>query len=280
MKKLRTIPAYKLGRGLIVAFLCLMLISYLYPLFWIGMSSFKTQEEIFINSFSLPSNPTFENFMGVWRTGIKNYYINSIFITAASCVVTTAVSALAAFALSRYTFRLRRFWFLFLLCGLMLSPQVSLISNYKILQTLHLYNTYWGLILIYSAFRIPFSMFLMWSYFITLPMDVEEAACLDGCSNLRIFTQIVLPMSKPIMATSILLTARYVWNDFLFCMVYTESASMRTIPYGLYTLRGETRVNWAYLMAGMVLAALPMIVGFILTEKQFVRGLTAGSVKG
>ncbi len=169
---------------------------------------------------------------------------------------------------------------MYLLCGLMLAPQVSLISNYKILQGLHLYNSYAGLVFVYTAFRVPYTMFLMWSYFMTLPKDIEEAACIDGCSSFQNFAHILLPMSKPIMATGTILTVRYVWNDFLFSMVYTESAALRTIPYGLNALKSETGTEWAKLMAGMVISAIPIIVLFTFTQKYFVRGLAVGAVKG
>lgn len=198
----------------------------------------------------------------------------------ASSLLVAAVSALAAFPLSRYRFRSRRFWFLFLLCGLMLAPQVSLISNYKILQALHLYDSYLGLILVYTAFRVPYTMFLMWSYFMTVPKDIEEAACIDGCTSFMIFWRILVPISKPIMATGILLTARYVWNDFLFSLIYTESAALKTIPYGLNSLKGESGTDWGQLMAGMAISSIPIIILFICTQKYFVRGLTVGAVKG
>lgn len=168
---------------------------------------------------------------------------------------------------------------MYLLCGLMLAPQVSLISDYKILQGLHLYNTYVGLILVYTAFRIPYTMFLMWSYFMTTPRDIEDAARIDGCNSIQSFTRILLPMSKPIMATGTILTVRYVWNDFLFSMVYTESSALRTIPYGLNALKSETGTDWAKLMAGMVISAVPIIILFCFTQKYFVRGLAVGAVK-
>lgn len=281
MRKLRHMPLHILAlRTLIVLCLLALLALYIFPLLWVALSGFKTSRELFLSSFSFPSSFNFENFTGVWRVGISQYYLNSILITVVSCLLTTLFAAMAAYPLSRYRFRGKRFWFMFLLCGLMLAPQVSLISNYKLLQTLHLYDTYWALFLTYTAFRIPFTMFLMWSFFCKLPKEVEEAAAIDGCSSFRTFWSIVMPMSKPAIATSLLLTARYVWNDFMFSLVFTESTSMRTIPYGLYSLRGESGTNWGYLLAGMTMAALPMIILYLCAQKQFVRGLSAGSVKG
>ncbi|PWM39479.1 MAG: carbohydrate ABC transporter permease [Clostridiales bacterium] len=267
-------------RFLVILLFVVMLVGALYPMLWVAVSGFKSTTELLISPFKLPAEWSLKNYLGVWKIGISRFFLNSVFITVASSLLVATVSALAAFPLSRYRFRSRRFWFLFLLCGLMLAPQVSLISNYKILQALHLYDSYLGLILVYTAFRVPYTMFLMWSYFMTVPKDIEEAACIDGCTSFMIFWRILVPISKPIMATGILLTARYVWNDFLFSLIYTESAALKTIPYGLNSLKGESGTDWGQLMAGMAISSIPIIILFICTQKYFVRGLTVGAVKG
>ena len=268
-----------IARILITAILGVLLIAVFYPLFWMILSGFKDTTGLLTNPFGLPDRWRFENYISIWNSGIKQYFFNSLLITALSALLVAILSSFAAFALSRYQCRSRNFWFMYLLCGLMLAPQVSLISDYKILQGLHLYNTYVGLILVYTAFRIPYTMFLMWSYFMTTPRDIEDAARIDGCNSIQSFTRILLPMSKPIMATGTILTVRYVWNDFLFSMVYTESSALRTIPYGLNALKSETGTDWAKLMAGMVISPLPIIIFFCLRQKYFVRGLAVGAVK-
>lgn len=257
-----------------------MLVGVFYPLIWMVLSGFKDNTGLLTDPFGFPDKWRISNYISIWNSGIKRYFFNSLLITVLSSALVAVVSSLAAFVLSRYEFKSRRFWFMYLLCGLMLAPQVSLISDYKILQGLGLYNTYAGLIMVYTAFRVPYTMFLMWSYFMTMPHDIEEAACIDGCSSFQSFVYILLPMSKPIMATGTILTVRYVWNDFLFSMVYTESSALRTIPYGLNALRSETGTEWAKLMAGMVISAIPIIVLFTFTQKYFVRGLAVGAVKG
>lgn len=235
---------------MIVAILLLLLVSFIYPLFWMIISALKTNTEIFTTSYELPKILQWKNFVKVWNIGVKDYFLNSIIMTVASCLLTTAISGFAAFALCRYRFRARHAILMFILGGLMLAPQVGLIPNYQIMQALHLFDTYTGMILLYTVFRIPFTTFFMWTYFSTLPLEVEEAACIDGCSNIRILFRIVFPMCKPMLWTSILLTARFVWNDFLLGVIFTKSDSLRTIPYGLYSLRSEVGVDWAVLMAG------------------------------
>ena len=141
-------------RFLVILLFVVMLVGALYPMLWVAVSGFKSTTELLISPFKLPAEWSLKNYPGVWKIGISRFFLNSVFITVASSLLVATVSALAAFPLSRYRFRSRRFWFLFLLCGLMLAPQVSLISNYKILQALHLYDSYLGLILVYTAFRL------------------------------------------------------------------------------------------------------------------------------
>ena len=148
-------------RTLIGAGMAVMLIGVFYPLFWMVLSGFKDNTGLLTNPFGLPDKWRFSNYVSIWNNGIRRYFFNSLVITVLSSALVAVVSSFAAFALSRYRFRSRRFWFMYLLCGLMLAPQVSLISNYKILQGLHLYNSYAGLVFVYTAFRVPYTMFLM-----------------------------------------------------------------------------------------------------------------------
>jgi len=120
----------------------------------------------------------------------------------------------------------------------------------------------------------------MRSYFITLPREVEESAFIDGCNSWQVFSKIVLPMSRPIIATSALLTAMFTWNEFMFALVFIEDNSLRTVPVGLMNLRGALTTKWSVLLAGLTLSALPMIIMFLIFQKQLIRGLTSGSVKG
>ena len=162
----------------------------------------------------------------------------------------------------------------------MLSPQVSLISLFKLVQKLHIYNTYWGMIIPYVAFRIPFDTFLIRGYMMSLPISIEEAAFVDGCSTLQIFWKIVMPMSKPIIATAALLASMQIWNEFMFALVFIEDEALKTIPVGLMSLRGTLSTDWTILLAGLTISVVPIVLLFIVAQKYFVKGLTAGSVKG
>ena len=206
--------------------------------------------------------------------------MNSVIVTVVATVFTVIAASLLAFILSRFEFRFKGILFVIVLGGMMLSPEVSLISLYKMLQGFGIYNTRWALIIHYTAFRVPFTTFLMWSYFKSLPVEVEESAYIDGCNIFQVFIKMVIPMSKPILATSALLAAMNFWNEFMFGLVFIESTSLKTIPIGLMNLRGTLTTKWSIMIAGLSISAIPMIVIYLIFQKQLVRGLTAGSVKG
>ncbi|MEG0167244.1 MAG: carbohydrate ABC transporter permease, partial [Ruthenibacterium sp.] len=215
-----------------------------------------------------------------WDIGVGTYFANSVIVTVIAMLMTVVFAALIAFVLARFEFRMKTFLFILVLGGMMLSPEVSLISLYKMMQGMGIYNTYWALIIPYTAFRIPFTTFLMWSYFKDLPIEIEESAYLDGCTTFQIFTRMILPMSKPVVATSALLAAMTFWNEFMFGLVFIESTALKTIPIGLMNLRGTLTTKWSIMLAGLTISALPMIVVFLIFQKQLVRGMTAGGVKG
>ncbi|MHA1381894.1 MAG: carbohydrate ABC transporter permease, partial [Candidatus Helarchaeota archaeon] len=197
-----------------------------------------------------------------------------------STFLTVLISSLAAFPLSRFSFKGRHIILMAIISGLMLAPQVSLVSLFKLLQTLGIYNTYLALIIPYVAYRIPFIVFLIWSYFISLPKEIEESAYIDGCSDWLLFWRIILPMSKPIIATSALLSARVFWNEFMFALVFIEKDKLKTIPVGLMNLKSNLSTDWTILLAALATSALPIIILFLILQRHFIRGLTIGGVKG
>lgn len=267
-------------RAILFILLTALAVSILYPLFWMVMTSFKTNRELFLNTWALPTTWQWSNYVLAWKAGVGRFFFNSVFVTTISTAAATLIGALAAYPLSRFDFRGRTAILLFIVGGLMLAPQISLISLYKLLQGLGIYNTYWAMIVPYVAYRIPFTVFLLWSYFLFLPREVEEAAYSDGCTSWGILWHVVLPMSRPIIATAALLSARVIWNEFMFALVFVEDSALRTIPIGLMGLKSQVDTDWTVLLAGLTMSAIPIILLFILTQKQFVRGLAEGGVKG
>ena len=246
------------------------------------ISGFKSNGDLFTNSFGLPKEWLFSNYILAWKVGIGRYLLNSVFVTFVSVALTVIISALAAFALTNngLYFKGRDAVFIFILAGLMLAPQVSVVPLYKMLNKMHLYNTYWAMILPYTAFRIAFTVMLMRAYFLGLPASLDEAAYIDGCTSFGVFSKIIMPLCKPILASSALMSAMYCWNEFMMAMIFTSNDKIRTIPTGLMNLTGTLRTEWGTLIAGLAISALPIIIVFIIFQKQFVRGIAAGSVKG
>ena len=260
--------------GLIFYFLIIA-----YPLLWMVMSSFKSTEEIFTNSWSLPETWLVDNYVAAWESGISSYFLNSVIVTGLSCVLTVFVSALGAYGLSRFEFKGKTFILVICLGGLMLSPQVSLIPLYNIIQKLGLYNTHWALILPYVAYRIPLTILLIRAYFLSIPKELEEAARLDGCTSIGILFRIFIPMSVPILLTTTILTAYYTWNEFMFAIIFIDDDSLRTIPAGLMQFRDALQTDWGVLLAGLTISAAPIVILFLFMQKYFIRGIASGSVK-
>ena len=181
--------------GIVLLFLIFLALMIIVPLGWMIISGFKTNNDLFTNSFGMPREWMVSNYKLAWQVGVGKYFFNSIFVTVVSTALTLLVSAMAAFALTngRMYFKGRELVFIFILAGLMLAPQVSIIPLFKILNKIHLYNTYWAMIVPYVVFRIPFAVFLMRAYFLGLPASLDEAAYIDGCTSWGVFTRIVLP---------------------------------------------------------------------------------------
>jgi raffinose/stachyose/melibiose transport system permease protein len=265
---------------IILVWFSLFSLVIIYPIIWLALSGLKTNSDFFLNTWSLPEEWVWENYIAAWDAGIGKYFFNSVFITVVSVITVLLFGSMAAYGLSRFRFKGQNILLIIILSGLMLAPQVSLIPLYKLLQGVGLYNTYGALIIPYVAFQLPFAIFLMRSYFLSIPKELEEAAIIDGCNRWKVYWNIVIPMGKPIIASCALLTAMNVWNEFMFALVFIEDSSLRTIPVGLMNLRSQLNTNFGIQLAGLAISALPMIIAYIIFQKQFVRGISAGGVKG
>jgi raffinose/stachyose/melibiose transport system permease protein len=264
----------------IFTILVLYFIVIAYPLFWMVINSFKSTPEIFSSSWSLPKEWLFSNYAEAWNTGISGYFVNSLIVTGVTCFITVLISALGAFSLARFDFRGKNLLLVFCMGGMMLSPQVSLVPLYKLIQLLGIHDTYFAMIFPYVAYRIPITILLIRAAFLEVPKELEESAFLDGCNTWTIFLKIFVPLNKPILLTAVVLTAYYTWNEFMFALIFVDSDSLKTIPAGLMQFRDALQTNWGVLMAGLMISALPIILLFIFMQKYFIRGLSSGSVKG
>ena len=263
-------------RLLIWGLLLALALGILYPLVWMVISGFKSNTEVFDDPWGLPSALRWENFVAAWNQGVVRYLSNSVIVTAASIVTTTLFSAWAAFGLTRLRLPFGNAVVLLILGGLMLAPTVALIPLFRLLQGLGIFNTYWALIVLYTAFRIPFTTFLIRAYMIELPHEVDEAATIDGAGQWQIFWRVILPMCRPILVSAALLQALFAWNEFVFALVFISDDALKTLPVGLVSMQSRLLTNWPVVFAGLTMAALPIVVLFLIGQRQFLRGLTEG----
>jgi raffinose/stachyose/melibiose transport system permease protein len=264
------------GRLFVWGLLAGLVVAILYPLLWMVLSGFKTNQEIFGDPFGLPGALRWENYQVAWEQGVLKYFGNSVIVTAASVVTTTMISAWAAYGLTRLDLPLSQPLLLIVLGGLMLAPTVALVPLFRLLQTLELFNTYWALVILYTAFRVPFTTFLIRAYMIDLPLELDEAAKIDGASNRQIFWRIILPMCRPILVSAALLQALFAWNEFVFALAFISDDALKTLPVGLMSMQSRLTTDWPVVFAALSLAAAPMILLFLVGQRQFLRGLTEG----
>lgn len=255
-------------------------VAMLLPFVWMLSTSLKRPPEIFTYPpIWLPSQLAWGNYAAtVAAMPFGRFYLNSLIVTASSTSLQILVSSLAAFAFARMRFAGRETLFVLYLATLMIPFQVTMIPNFILVRWLGWYDTYQALILP-TAFS-AFSTFLLRQYFMGIPRELDEAARLDGASSWRIWWQIILPLSGPVLASLAIFVSLNSWNDFLWPLIITNSPEMRTLPVGLSTFQGQFKTEWNLLMAGSVIALLPMLLVYIIGQRWFIRGITLSGLGG
>jgi len=262
-------------------FLSLFAIINIIPLFWMVVNSFKNEQEYALSPFSLPEALHVSNYAEAWKVANMNvYFLNSLFVTFASLVVTVFLGALASYFLSRFQFRLRGFTYGVFLLGMLVPIHATLIPIFLIMQKLHLLDTHLSLILPYTAFHLSLTIIILEGFMRGFPKDLEESGVMDGAGIFRIFWSIILPITRPAMATVIILNFIYNWNEYLFALVLISSSELKTLPLGLANFVGIETANLTLQMAALTMALIPIIIFYLLLQKQLVTGMTAGAVKG
>lgn len=269
-------------RLLIIYFVLIIFAAwFIFPIYWAIAAALKESGEIFTNPWGLPSNPTLQNFIDAWILGgFSTAYINSIILTLLTTIVVIILSAMVAYPLSRFTFRLRNTLFYLIVSGYMIPPIAILIPLYFMLKSMNLIDTLFGIFLAYIGLNLPIPVFIMRSYISTIPRELDESAVIDGASPWYIFWRIIFPLSKPAIAAVGIWTALMTWQDFLYALTMLLSPKNFTIPRAILNFYGIYFNAWGYIAAGFVFAILPMQIVFLLFQRQFIRGLAAGAVKG
>ena len=259
----------------------IVIIISLFPFLWVLLSSFKTNSQILSSSFSLPTSFYTDGYrIALEKVDIISRFFTSLFVAGISTVLAVVLYSMAGYVLARTDFKGKKIIFMLLISSMLIPSNAMVQPVYFVINKLGLYDTKAGLILIYTGFGMALSLFLMKNFFMSVPKELEEAATIDGATLMQIYGHIYLPLSKPIISTVIIMTAYYAWNEFVFATIFVDSSKLRTIPVGLMVFRDGLMTEWGVVLAGMVISCLPIIVLFLLMQKSFVRGMTAGAVKG
>ncbi len=271
-KKGRTVSIY-------IAY-TLLTIIFLFPVLWVLLSSLKTQSELFTYPLTIfPANPTLDNYREAFRSGtFLRYFGNSGYVTVIATFITVMINTMAGYALSKYIFKGRDLIFFIMIATLMIPLQVIMIPIFLLEKNLGLLNTLWGIIIPPAA--TPTGIFLARQYMMTIPNSLIESARIDGSGEWFIFRKIILPLAKPIIATITIFSFMWRWNDFLWPFIVISKQKKYTLQLALSNFVGQYDVDWSKLLSMTVIAILPMIIVFLAFQKYFIKGLTAGGVKG
>lgn len=262
-------------------FLLAVALMMIYPLYWLFLSAFKTSEDFFNNPFSLPAEWTLENIFKAWEVAnLGKAMINSSIVTITATVLTVFIGALTAYALSRYSFRLKGPLMAFFVLGLLIPIHSTLVPLFIMMNKLNMLNTYWALILPYTAFELPIAIFLTVAYMSSIPRELEEAAYIDGTGYWGVFFKVMLPLSTPILSTVAILSFLRYWNEFVFALVFINDSSLKTLPLSLAIFSDGYTTNYGLTMGAMAVAVIPTIIVYLVFQEQIMKGMMAGSVKG
>ncbi|GGK72043.1 carbohydrate ABC transporter permease [Mangrovihabitans endophyticus] len=256
------------------------------PLIWVVLASFKSNTEIFTHApFSLPSKISFETYRTAWsQAHVGRYFLNSVFVVAISTAGTMLFGSMAAYVLARYRFFGNRFLYYLFVSGLAFPVFLALVPLFLILQNLGLLNTYTGLILVYIAYSLPFTVFFMTAFFKTLPNSIAEAAIVDGASHTRLFFQVMMPMARSGLVSITIFNIVGQWNQYLLpvAIMQGQGADQKwVLTQGIANISVSAgyQANWAALFAALTLSILPMILVYAFFQRQIQAGLTAGATK-
>lgn len=259
--------------------MALLAVSTIYPIVFAFNVALKSKRDYIMNRFGVTTDATLDNFGLAWvQAHLGSFFLNSVVVTAGAVFCLLVIASLAGFGFAVLRFRGRRVLFYVVLAALMIPVQVILVPFYQTMIALDLVNRRVGLILAYTAFFTPFSVYLMTAFYAAMPRELREAAAIDGASLWQTWRMVFLPLGKPALITLGILNTLYCWNDLLIALLVLQDD--RTLMVGIAALRGEYTTNVPLLAAGVVLAAAPVIAVYLLFQRRIVGGITVGAVKG
>jgi len=251
------------------------------PLLVTWLTALKTNEQVVFDPFAFPNPIALENLVQAWeRARFSVYFQNSVIISVASVIGTVIVASLAGYAFGRLSFPGKQILLVVFLLGLTIPIGTIIIPLYLVMRDFRLLDSYWSVVVAHIAIGVPVFTFIMRGFFKGLPVELDDAARVDGCSELRVFWNVMLPLARPGLLTVALLQFLWSWNALLLPLVFLTKNSLRTMPVGLLLFQGRSSVQWELISAGVLLMSLPVVGLFLVFQRNFVRGLTSGSVKG
>jgi len=251
-----------------------------FPFLWMISVSFRTPQELW-DLVIIPKNPVLTNYIEVFtKTAYFQFFLNSIFI--ASCVTATSmvIALFAGYALSRFNFKEIQGYGLFILMMQMFPGVLLVIPLFLLFRKINLINTYPAIIIAHIAFTLPFSTWMLWSFLDGIPIEMEEAAIIDGCSRFKTLLVIVLPLMAPALVAVAIFCFLLSWNEFLFALLLVQDETLRTLPVGISLFVQQFNYDWGLMMAASVITCIPVVVFFLFVQRYLIQGLTGGAVKG
>ncbi len=274
-------PAWSLTftRTLIYVILAAIVVVEAFPLAWMIVTSVKDTHEVF--NTVLPSEIKWQNFPRVWSAmNFPLHLANSLYVTSLTVGLIVLLATPAAYGFARYRFPGREFVFYAFIGVMMVPPQAILIPMFQFLKTLHMLNTLTGLSLSFVGGGTAFAVFLMRSFFLSLPRELGDAGRMDGCNDLEVFWYVYLPLARPGIATVVIIQSLYTWNEFMFSNTFLISPQNKTVQSAVFQAVGQYATDYTALCAGLIIALVPVVLVYLALQRQFISGLTAGALKG
>jgi N-acetylglucosamine transport system permease protein len=270
-------------KSLTFAFVAVFTLSVVLPLLWMTLTSVKSSPDIFASPWGLPKTLHWENFSNAWKAaGIAHYFANSLIVTTASLVFLIPIGAMAAYVFARYPFRGSKLLFGSFLGGMMFPQFLVIVPLFALMSSIHLLDTKIGLTIVYIAYSLPFTIFVLTGFFQTLPRDLDEAAMIDGCSHSRIFWQVMLPLAKPGLIVVGIFNGIGLWNEYSLALVLANSEQNKTLPLGIANLAMVMHYSgdWGALFAGLVIVMVPVLIVYWIFREKIHETMLAGAIKG
>jgi N-acetylglucosamine transport system permease protein len=264
-------------------FLALWAVIVIFPMLWLVYTSFKTDQEIFFSPWALPATPIWDNFRRGWvDANIGTYFVNSLIVVLPSLVLILILSAMTAYVLARFPFPANRIIFYGFMAGMLFPVFLALIPLFFLVKDLGMMSTYHGLILVYVAYSLPFSVFFLTGFFRTLPSELHEAAILDGANQYQVFFRVMLPLAQPGLISIGIFNFLGMWDQFLLPLVLMTNASRYLLTQGLaYMLHQQYYKNdWSALFAAVTIIMIPTLIVYVIFQNQIQKGITVGALKG